>query len=365
MKAGKGPRATRTAGALVPWRRRPPQESLGPRGRGRGVEAAARASGWLALLALGLACGPAAEPHPPSNTASGAVFSAGHVYMLTFPTEVDLLPFGTTWTGTTAADGPLAFMRRTPVILKVDDLGGPFNAPTARFVELADEYGAVTSLGIITSQLTDDDEVNATYRALHAAGSELWFHGRTFEEQRASFEAGLALGLRVLGVEFRAFGAPGNEIDGATGSAMAEFPQLAVWLFGDPRAEAVVDGRIALLPRHMDIEVDVGELREASEVLAELEGLGAVAALTLQVHPIPFDDEDLDRARAIFRGIEAQGRFRYTSPSAWRAWTQDRARVTLTKGAATTYTLDLTAASHDQRITFDPAGPPPEVTLLW
>ncbi len=329
----------------------------------------------LAAVLAGNGCGDDGERHRPQLLDHSNVhfIEASRKYQIEFENESDADPVDTVWMADALSGSPLAYMMRPAIVIKVDDLGGPLNASTVRWIELADSYGAVVSLGIITSRLVERSDVNETYATLHARGFEAWFHGHShdwslpsaefsgvsLDAQVASFETGIELGRNRLGVDFHSFGAPGNAMDDNTGKAVVAFPQIVVWLFGDGAAPGLADNDVLVLPRLMEFEESVGDVREPGFFSVSLNDLldstPTLEVLTLQVHPNRFNEEDHRRSRAIFDDLDRRGLFRYTSPYGWWKWMQDRETISLKKTGPTSYLLDLTSASFDHRIEFDPA----------
>ena len=333
------------------------------------------------FLLLGCsACGEGEGAYGPHLTERDNILwaEAGATYRLDFAEPVDRHPIGALWDSESFLGSPLEFMSRVAIILKVDDQGGEMSSGVVRFIELADRYQAVVSIGIITTHLTADPQINSVYRQLHDFGFELWFHGHThaivpdvpefqgagLAAQMASFREGLEVAYATLGVELRAFGAPGNATDADTVTAIGYFPQLVAWLFGPDGADGL--GEVPLvLPRLLNIEARIGDVLPPTAFLLRLDALlqerPEMAPLTLQLHPNGFDAEDLDRCGRIFQEIRQRRLFRYTSPFAWWKWRADRGRIVLVKTSQTSYVLDLSDALYDHRLEIAPDGPIPLV----
>lgn len=328
----------------------------------------------LLLCATAAACGD--EHHEPNllDHLNRHAVKAGVSYALAFDREIDQYPVGHVWYGDNLADSPLAFMERTPIVIKADDYGGPIDSNSCRFIEMVDRFGGFVSLGIITSLLAEREIVNQTYRDLHRQGFEAWLHGHSHDwsppaefsgaslkRQEESFERGIELGREMLHVDFHTFGAPGNGIDGSTSQALRRFPQIAVWLFGDAGAPALSGSDAMVLPRIIDVEEKVGVVEPPASFSRALRNTLARKkrpnAMTLQVHPTGFGEADLDRLEAMLADIQQQRSFRYTAPFELWKWKRDTGNVALTKTGARSYSLDLSSAEFDHIIELDPAGP--------
>jgi hypothetical protein len=269
------------------------------------------------------------------------------------------------------ADGESPFdnMQRTPLILKLDDFGAPLEPIGVKFFEYLDSVRAVASIGVITSRVTQDDRVNAAYRKLNAAGFELWFHGHThylgqdftefhgspLEKQIESFQTGLKIGEQAFGVTFASFGAPGNEIDAATSTAVARTAAIKTWLYGPPGSP------IYRYPRIAELEQKVGVVGEPSVMLPKIEAALSLSprpdAVTLQGHPFAWSDADLARAKTIVDALLAERRIRMTTPTEAWWWREDQGRLRISKCTPTAYLVDGSAAEHPHRIETTREGP--------
>jgi hypothetical protein len=301
----------------------------------------------------------------------------GDTLVLDFGREVDNFPLGTQWTGKDLEGSPLELMAKIPVVVKSDDYGQPVDASTARFMELVSAYEGIVSTGIITAALGYDLDVLDTYKAWHAQGWELWFHGHTHQlgsassefwnrpllVQEASFKRGLARAEERLGVVLKAFGAPGNKTDANTAYAVAS-SGMDVWLFGDEENMRAVDSRVDVFPRQINIEPRVGDM-QPPEVFEQL--LQQVEyrenPLVLQVHPWGYVEKDLHFAETIFKAMASSGRYQYTTPSAWFAWKRDRASVVLKKTGAGTYLLDATKTMRSHVLRYGVELPKARIAL--
>lgn len=168
-------------------------------------------------------------------------------------------------------EGPL-------IVIKADDLvyrkdGTVFGAGWNRFIEIAQEQGIKTSIGIITNSLDyGTNEYFEAIRSLHDSGQvEFWNHGFThqrdqetghsefkgasYESQLETLTRGQALAQEKLGFPFTSFGSPYNHKDSNTTKALREVPGLTSWMYGDAQAE-LLPGQV-VLTRWVDLEQPV------------------------------------------------------------------------------------------------------------
>jgi predicted deacetylase len=322
------------------------------------------------------ACGP---PAPHLRPRSGVLQAgAGHSYRLRYSAPLDEAAIGTRWSGADLTGSPLASMQRPVLIIKADDFGGPFNYASVRFIEAIDAMRALASPGIVAAEITEDHEQLAAYQAMSATGFELWLHGyrhhctgpnadfagRSVGDQVETLHRGLFAAREALGFDLHAFGAPCNAIDANTAAAVLQVPEIVVWLFG------TADQGTFVLPRIADIESKPGTVREPARLLADIDALldndQAPEAITLQVHPGRWIDEDFRRLDRFLDAVAAGKRLRYSAPFAYWSWRYERERLVLTKTGDAEYVLDLSRASLDQRIDFDPlvTSEPAEIATL-
>ncbi len=292
---------------------------------------------------------------------------AGEVLFLTFPHSVDDKPVGTTWRGHALQESPLAYMSRIPLIVKSDDYGAAVDAFTAQFMEIVAEHEGIVSTGIITATLGYDLDVLDTYTLWHKQGWELWFHGHThllgkegvsefensgLDAQKYSLSRGLQRAQERLGIDLKAFGAPGNAIDNDTPHALS-YAHMPVWLYGDKEHMAQVDDLTRVYPYQLSIEPKVGSLHTVEK---GMELIGAFKMhedpLILQVHPRQYNNQDIAHAEGMFAAIKNRGVYAYTTPYALYAWEKDRSKMVLTKTSDTTYTWDATDARYEHTVRY-------------
>ncbi|MBI5511227.1 MAG: hypothetical protein HY903_20900 [Deltaproteobacteria bacterium] len=329
-------------------------------------------------LAVGIGAGPAcneqrppAAHHPPELTSPlwAHDLLPSERYLFTFAKPPDSWPVCTLWSGDALAGSPWAVMERLPLILKADDFGSALNIEGTRFLTAVTRRQGVAALGIVTASLPETPAVLDTYRRLAAAGFELWFHGHThamdkgrteffgasLDDQRRSFVAGTRRGALRLGVTFETFGAPGNMLDDNTREAIRAAPALALWLFGPPAAP------ILTLPRQADVETRPGLIGAPETGLAaiELAIRQGARVLVLQVHPRSHDDGSAARLEEILDRLQQAHPYYLTTPTAWRRFQENAARVRVTKLADTQYLVDLSLAAAPLYLALDPDGPLP------
>ncbi|MEE9460471.1 MAG: polysaccharide deacetylase family protein [Bacteroidales bacterium] len=142
------------------------------------------------------------------------------------------------------------------IVLKLDDLiyvdGGPVSERWDNFASLVTEKEIPAAIGIIGNSL---EKGNGDYfewiRERNESGLfEFWNHGfdhsrilrdgleiyefdnSSLQDQVSTLKKTQDLAREKLGIEFVTFGAPYNHIDQNTVTALEEFPEIGIWLYG-------------------------------------------------------------------------------------------------------------------------------------
>lgn len=262
--------------------------------------------GGLALLALEPGAKPENLPPPPQTrvTASGAVSAAPAAMTpanASAPEAEEELP-------------PLPEGVRRFAIFKWDDLvtrGEDVPAQIQRATDYVLSNRMHASWGIICNSF---EKNNAAYhewikkRAVENGGPiEFWLHGwdhfmgnsngKSFTEfngpeydrQKSHFEKSMAAMKERTGLTFRTFGSAGNQYDASAYKVLEEFPEVKVWLYGDPRAGSSK----FLIPRLVEGERAPGRPDYAA-FMKSYKPKRTSEALLLQGHPGQWNDAGFD-----------------------------------------------------------------------
>lgn len=223
------------------------------------------------------------------------------------------------------------------IVLKVDDLGceggagGNVSAGWRAFSTLAVERNLRAGLGVIGAHLEIGHPTCIDFMQHMATQErfEIWNHGydheigqtrsdgTTYSEfsntsvayQKAHLRRTQQLADHVLGVQLRAFGAPGNATDLNTVRALADMPEIDMWFYGREGAGKLI------LDRHVNVEHPV--LRPKYEHFrAEYEP--ELGYLALQIHPGAWGPQDFDEFERILDFLD--DRAVYKKPSEFHDW---------------------------------------------
>jgi peptidoglycan/xylan/chitin deacetylase (PgdA/CDA1 family) len=139
------------------------------------------------------------------------------------------------------------------VILKLDDLwykDNQVHEGWEQVIAFLNDQNIIGTIGLIGNSLEQDNEAYFDWiKKRQQEGHEIWnhgfchcrnrdqekeireFRGTDFEAQFASISTTQKLANEKLGITLRTFGAPYNSTDDHTANALAEIPDLKVWLF--------------------------------------------------------------------------------------------------------------------------------------
>lgn len=160
------------------------------------------------------------------------------------------------------------------VILKLDDLwfeDGLVHPGWVQVVDFLNSLEIKGTIGIVGNSLEEGDSSYFNWiKERHAEGYEIWHHGfchcRHKEEdieireyrgedlaaQTESLLKTQQLAEEKLGITLRSFGAPYNSTDEYTASALAEIPDLKVWMYKETDCTTAK----FLLPRIAEVNIE-------------------------------------------------------------------------------------------------------------
>lgn len=211
------------------------------------------------------------------------------------------------------------------VVLKADDLifedATIFPHNWNKYFELIESRGIKGSAGIIGKSL--ENAPQAYYdkiRHHHQKGFvEFWNHGYTHELgginsngekyhefnnsgrefQRSHLERTQTLGKEKTGITFRAFGAPGNQIDEDTQALIEESDDIRLWFYGHP------DSRKNILKRTPGCEIEF-PVHHPSFDKFKANYRADVNFLVLQFHPTRWSTSQFEEFISIIDYLQSQ-----------------------------------------------------------
>ena len=213
------------------------------------------------------------------------------------------------------------------IIIKADDLRD-VRPGWQRFVDYIEDNEMKATIGIITSALENVSQEDILWiRALHDAGTiEFWHHGyghirdsgtptewweyrnRSYELQKQDFDRGMELGREKLGITFRTFGAPYNQTDEVTTQVLEEEPDMRVWMFPSA-ASRTPDNTKLILNRisAVNLEDQAGIVVPFEQFSGNYPAHANQPVLTLQAHPLSWDEGDWERFGQIMDFLKDEG----------------------------------------------------------
>lgn len=211
------------------------------------------------------------------------------------------------------------------IVIKLDDFGSHRGRVHPRWQQVADFARAKNikvTFGIIGKKMDEENpEFVQWVKDQHAAGRiEFWHHGwdhaeRTengkrimefagepLEHQRDHLAKTQKLAREKFGFAFTTFGAPFNATDENTVQALADDPDLKVWLYGDPARPA---GKVVLERSAVTIETPTMIPNYGAFLEAYAHSRGA-EYFVLQGHPAGWNDERWEQFGKIVDFLIAQ-----------------------------------------------------------
>jgi len=212
------------------------------------------------------------------------------------------------------------------IVLKLDDFGAAHGGVHPKWQKVADfcaAKGIKVNFGIIATRMTEDcpEFVKWTKQQHDAGHIEFWHHGwdhgeRTDSGKRTMEFSGEALEYQQdhlakantlakekLGFPFVSFGAPFNATDENTVKALANDPDIKVWMYGDPDHPA---GKTVL---ERSYAVSIENPTFIPNYGAFLEGYAhnrGAEYFVMQGHPAAWNDERWDQFVKIVEFLIAQ-----------------------------------------------------------
>ena len=209
------------------------------------------------------------------------------------------------------------------VILKADDIKYDaehiLSPRWQTFINYIVDQNINAGLGLIGNSLEEDhpayfNRIKALHNSPHF---EIWHHGydhvlrgtneqgetyhefsnTPFEHQLNHLQKTQTLAKEKMGITFRTFGAPGNQIDATTTDALAQIPDLKVWFYGHTESTLFNLGRTMNLeyPTH---NPDFQSFKENYK--------SDFPCLVLQGHPNSWDEQRFDQFDQIIQFLLKQ-----------------------------------------------------------
>ena len=168
------------------------------------------------------------------------------------------------------------------VIWKIDDVrAGEKSRLSPGFKRIADwseQQKIPVTMGVICNSLSNPNAEDVAWIKKHALENggliEFWLHGldhqaTTAADGQKSYEfkgtplntqvehlkAACALFTKTTGLTFHTFGAPYNQVDEQTATALDQTPELSIWFYGPGS-----DKRRQILKRTLNLEIATGKI---------------------------------------------------------------------------------------------------------
>ncbi len=223
------------------------------------------------------------------------------------------------------------------VVLKLDDLwqeDGLVHAGWQQVVDFLNKEKVTGTIGLVCESLEKDDPAYFDWiRQRQQEGYEIWHHGychcrstvegveirefrgADYAAQMKHLKNAQDLASEKLGITLRSFGAPYNSTDEFTAQALAQIPDIKVWMYKETQAptDKFVIQRIA----EVNIEYPV-HIPDLEKLKAGYEQFKDEPILVIQGHPRSWVEEPkrFETFKQIVHFLKAEG-VRFTTPYAY------------------------------------------------
>lgn len=220
------------------------------------------------------------------------------------------------------------------VILKLDDLWyeeGLVHPGWQQVVDFLNQEGVQGTIGLVCNSLEEGDEAYFQWiKNREAEGYEIWHHGYCHckptidgEEKREFRGTPYAYQLEhlskaqqlakdKLGITLRSFGAPYNSTDAFTAQALAQIPDLKVWMYKETQSPT----KKYVLPRIPEVNIEYPvHIPDFEKLKAGYEQFKGEPILIIQGHPRSWVDEPsrFETFKEIVLFLKSE-RVRFTTP---------------------------------------------------
>ena len=199
---------------------------------------------------------------------------------------------------------------RPSVILKLDDLWyeeGLVHPGWTQVVEFLNAEGVLGTIGLVCSSLEEGNQAYFQWiKDRESEGYEIWHHGYCHckpmvdQEEKREFrgtdytyqlnhlQKSQDLAHEKLDITFRSFGAPYNATDEFTAKALAQIPEIQIWMYKD--SKAMTDKFVLDRIPEVNIEYPV-HIPDFKKLKAGYEKFHDEPILILQGHPRSWVDD--------------------------------------------------------------------------
>lgn len=239
-----------------------------------------------------------------------------------------------------ACSSPRNLTRNTKkpfVVLKLDDLwyeNGLVHPGWQQVVDFLNEQKVTGTIGLICDSLEDGDSTYYQWiKQRHSEGYEIWHHGlchckptvdgveqrefrgTDYDYQLENLTRAQRLTQEKLGITLRSFGAPYNSTDDFTAQAMAQIPDLKVWMYKETKTPTDK----FILPRIAEVNIEYPvHVPDFEQFKAGYEKFKDEPILVIQGHPRSWveDKSRFETFKKIVAFLQSEN-VRFTTPYAY------------------------------------------------
>lgn len=220
------------------------------------------------------------------------------------------------------------------VVLKLDDLWyehGLVHPGWQKAVDYLNEQKVIGTIGLICDSLEDGDSTYYQWiKQRHSEGYEIWHHGychckptadgaeqrefrgMDYDYQLENLMKAQHLAREKLGIIMHSFGAPYNSTDDFTAQAMAQIPDLKVWMYKETKTPTDK----FVLPRIAEVNIEYPvHIPDFEQFKSGYEQFINEPILVIQGHPRSWaeDKNRFEAFKQIVTFLKSEG-VRFTTP---------------------------------------------------
>ncbi|MDP5172128.1 MAG: polysaccharide deacetylase family protein [Bacteroidia bacterium] len=232
---------------------------------------------------------------------------------------------------------PKSIEHKPQVILKLDDLGyeeGLVHPGWQKVVDFLNEEKVIGTIGLIGDSFLEGDSAYFQWiKDRHEEGYEIWnhgfchckpmvdsvehreFRGMSFGYQLNQVQQTQQLAKEKVGITLTSFGAPYNSTDSATAAALAQIPELTIWMY----KETTFPTEKTILPRIPEVNIEYPvHVPDVDQFKAGYAQFKSEPVLIIQGHPRSWTEDSIrwDNFTAIVHFLKSEG-VTFTTPQAY------------------------------------------------
>jgi len=251
-------------------------------------------------------------------------------------------------------------MFKPAAIIKADDFVGTRHKKWDTFLAFVAKKKLRVGLGLIANTLIyADEDAMKQLKSLNTFQFELFLHGwdhrvdddiaefqgTTLREQIDHLQWSMDIIKNTLNYTPHTFGAPANRFDSLTVLALRQFPEIKIWLYGQPYSG------LFIIPHTVDAESARGVVTDPQRFATQYNQYRDLPVVMLEIHPQLWDESQYQRFQEIILVLLKDGR-RFVTPFGYYSWKEDKNKLRLSWATETALIIDCTDCQYAHDLVF-------------